>query len=273
MNIMREVSVNEITKNIKEMCIQANHFLSEDMIKKLRLAVQEFIHIQKENEETIREFLLHYLSAEEILSITSNANESLTNQLSSKLSDPEVGNKVAKITMGHVANKLNGEGAQILLGGIGGMLRGLGGAAAAIFGGNIVGKLLGQLQEPAEKFLANNINDMLKHNSSQIVSNMVSDEVEVFLSKKVCVFLEEHEEQFSQAVNTIESIYCTIIQEHLPQIIDTIDISKIVRERINEMDVNETEKLILMVVDKELKAIVWLGAGLGTLIGCLNLLI
>lgn len=28
---MREISVNEITKNIKEMCIQANHFLSEDM--------------------------------------------------------------------------------------------------------------------------------------------------------------------------------------------------------------------------------------------------
>lgn len=28
---MREVSVNEITKNIKEMCIEANHFLSDDM--------------------------------------------------------------------------------------------------------------------------------------------------------------------------------------------------------------------------------------------------
>lgn len=28
---MREVNVNEIVKNIKEMCIEANHFLSEDM--------------------------------------------------------------------------------------------------------------------------------------------------------------------------------------------------------------------------------------------------
>ena len=28
---MREVSVSEITKNIREMCIEANHFLSPDM--------------------------------------------------------------------------------------------------------------------------------------------------------------------------------------------------------------------------------------------------
>ena len=28
---MRDVNVSEITKNIKEMCIEANHFLSDDM--------------------------------------------------------------------------------------------------------------------------------------------------------------------------------------------------------------------------------------------------
>ena len=28
---MREVDVKEITKNIKEMCIEANHYLSKDM--------------------------------------------------------------------------------------------------------------------------------------------------------------------------------------------------------------------------------------------------
>lgn len=30
---MRKVDVTEITKNVKEMCIEANHFLSEDMKK------------------------------------------------------------------------------------------------------------------------------------------------------------------------------------------------------------------------------------------------
>jgi fumarate hydratase subunit alpha len=36
---MRNVNVSEITKNIKEMCIEANHFLSEDMKKVFKNAV------------------------------------------------------------------------------------------------------------------------------------------------------------------------------------------------------------------------------------------
>lgn len=38
---MREVSVHEITENIKEMCIEANHFLSEDMKKVFEEAVKK----------------------------------------------------------------------------------------------------------------------------------------------------------------------------------------------------------------------------------------
>lgn len=39
-NIMRNVHVSEITRNIKEMCIEANHFLSEDMSAAMKNAVQ-----------------------------------------------------------------------------------------------------------------------------------------------------------------------------------------------------------------------------------------
>ena len=102
---------------------------------------------------------------------------------------------------------------------------------------------------------------------------MIGGEVDTFLNKLVCKLLEGHEEQLAQAVNTIESIYRSIITEHLSKILDSIDISKIVRERLNEMDVNETEKLIFQVMDKELKAIVWLGALLGLVMGSINILI
>lgn len=149
----------------------------------------------------------------------------------------------------------------------------LGGAAAALFGGNIVGRFLGMLREPTEKFLANNINDMLRDNGRQIVSNMVGGEVESILDKKVCVLLEGRDEQLAMVVDTIEAFYRKVIEEHLPKILDTINISKIVSDRINEMDVAETEKLILQVMNKELKAIVWLGAGLGLIMGSLNCLI
>lgn len=114
---------------------------------------------------------------------------------------------------------------------------------------------------------------MFRNNGKEIVSNMVDGEVDNFLSKPVCRLLEGHEAQLAQAVDTIESIYRSVITEHLPMILDSIDISKIVRERINEMDVNETEKLIFQVMDKELKAIVWLGALLGLVMGSINIFI
>ena len=145
--------------------------------------------------------------------------------------------------------------------------------AAGLFGGNIVAKFLGMLREPAEQFLADNINTMLRNNGEEIVSNMIGGEVDHFLSKPVCKLLEGHDEQLSQCVNTIESIYRKMISEHFPKILASIDIRKIVRERINEMDVNETEKLIFKVMNKELKAIVWLGALLGLLMGSINLLL
>ena len=262
-----------ISENLMNKDVLERYLLSDDMVSKVRLSVEEFIETQKHNPETVKEFLGHYLSDDEIATISQNVNESITKQTYTKLSDASVGEKVAHIAIDHVAEKLSIDGAQELLAGLGGAMRGIGGMAAGLFGGNIVARFLGMLREPAEHFLANNINTMLKNNGEDIVSNMVGGEVEGFLNKPVCKLLEGHDDQLKQAVNTVESIYRSIINDHLPKILESIDISKIVRERINEMDVNETEKLIFQVMDKELKAIVWLGALLGLVMGSLNCLI
>ena len=262
-----------ISENLMNKDVLERYLLSDDMVGKVRFAVEEFIETQKYNKETVKEFLCHYLSEEEMSAISQNVNESLTKQTYKKLADPSVGEKVAHIAIDQVAKKLSVDGAEELLAGLGGAIGGLGGLAAGLLGGNIVARFLGMLREPAERFLADNINNMLKNNGKEIVSNMIDGEVEEFLNKPVCKLLEGHDDQLKQAVNTVESIYRAIINDHLPKILDSIDISKSVRERINEMDVNETEKLIFQVMDKELQAIVWLGALLGLLMGSINCLI
>ena len=261
-----------ISENLMNKDVLERYLLSDDMVGKVRFAVEEFIETQKYNKETVKEFLCHYLSEEEMSAISQNVNESLTKQTYKKLADPSVGEKVAHIAIDQVAKKLSVDGAEELLAGLGGAIGGLGGVAAGLLGGNIVARFLGMLREPAERFLADNINNILKNNGKEIVSNMINGEVEEFLNKPVCKLLEGHDDQLKQAVNTVESIYRAIINDHLPKILDSIDISRIVRERINEMDVNETEKLIFQVMDKELKAIVWLGAGLGFIMGSINCL-
>lgn len=262
-----------ISENLMNKEVLQRYLLSDDMVKKVRSAVEEFISTQQHNGETVREFLCHYLTEEEVATISRKVSESLTKQTYQKLADSSVGEKVAHIVVNHVAEKLSVNGAQELLAGLGSAMGGLGGMAAGLFGANIVAKFLGMLRDPAERFLADHINTMLKNNGEEIVSNMLGGEIEGFLNKPMCKQLEGHDDQLKQVVNTIESIYCAIINDHLPKILESIDISKIVRERINEMDVNETEKLIFQVMDKELKAIVWLGAALGTVMGCINLLI
>lgn len=258
-----------ISSNLMNNEVLKRYLLSEDMVGKVRSTLEEFIETQKHNKETVKEFLSHYLSDEEIETILQNINDSITKQTYTKLSDTSVGEKVAHIAIDQVAEKLSIEGASELFAGIGGVMRGLGG----LFGGNIVARFLAMLREPAEHFLANNINTMLKNNGKDIISNMIDSGVEGFLNKPVCNILEGHDEQLEQAVNKVEFIYRTIINDHLSKILESIDISKIVRERINEMDVAETEKLIFQVMDKELKAIVWLGALLGLVMGSINIVI
>ena len=245
-----------ISENLMNKDVLERYLLSDDMVSKVRHAVEEFLDTQRHNGETVRQFLGHYLSDEEINTISHNVNESITKQTYSKLSDSSVGDKVAHIVIEHVSQKFSLDGAQELISSLMGVMSGIKGMAASLFGGNVMVRFLELLKEPAEHFLAKNINNMLKNNGEEIVSNMIGSEVDNILNKPVCKLLEGHDEQLEQAVNTVESIYSTIINEHLPEILDSIDISKIVRERLNELDVNETEKLIFQVMDKELKAIV-----------------
>ena len=65
---MRTVQVKEITKNIKEMCIEANHFLSKDMKKALEIATEnEEAPVGKQILNQLKENLT--IAAEEMIPI------------------------------------------------------------------------------------------------------------------------------------------------------------------------------------------------------------
>ena len=262
-----------ISQNLMNQEVLHRYLLSDDMTLKVRTSVEEFLEAQKHNQESVGEFFKHYLSEEELQGIVSSVNANLTSQVHTKLSDSEVGKNVAHIVVENVVDKMKAMDPTEILSGLAGGLGGIKAAAATLFGGNILGKFFSLLREPAENMLANNINGMLQKNGAEIVSNMIGNEAQTFMNTPVAKLLEGKDEQIKQIVNTVESVYRTIITEHLPRILESVDIAKIVRERINEMDGNETEKLIFQVMDKELKAIVWLGALLGMIMGSINVLI
>ena len=262
-----------ISQNLMNQEVLKRYLLSDEMTLKVRMSVEDFLNIQKKNDESVSDFLRHYLSEEELQGIIASVNSNLTNEVHSKLTDSEVGKNVAHVVVEHVVDKMKAMDPTEILSGLAGGLGGLKAAAITMLGGNILGKFFSLLREPAENMLANNINGMLQKNGAEIVSNMIGNEAQTFMNTPVAKLLEGKDEQIKQIVKTVESVYRTIISEHLPRILESVDIAKIVRERINEMDVNETEKLIFQVMDKELKAIVWFGALLGMIMGSINVLI
>ena len=262
-----------ISDNLMSQEVLEKYLLSDNMVGRVRASIEDFIAKEKANGETVCQFLEHYLSHGEVLTLADNAKEGLTRQMHDKISDPELGRQVAKAAMTYISEKITSNGGEDILSEIGGLVGGLGMAAKLFFTGSVISKFLELLREPVERFLAKNVNEILHKNGDTIISNLVESETDKFLSKPVKDLLAGQEAKLADAVNTMVSIYKTIITEHLPKILESIDISTIVRERINEMDMDETEKLILQVMNKELRAIVWLGALLGTLMGCVNIFI
>lgn len=262
-----------ISQNLMSQEVLQRYLLSDEMTHKIRTAVEDFFDAQKNNQESVGDFLRHYFSEDELLDIVSSVNTNLTSQVHTKLSDSEVGKNVAHIVVDNVVNKMKSMDPTDFFSGLASGLGGIKVAAATMLGGSILGNFFSLMREPTEDVLANRINNMLQKNGAEIVSKMIGKEAQLFIDMPVSRLLEGKAEQIRLMTNTIESVYRTVISEHLPRILDSIDISKIVRERINEMDVNETEELIMQVMSKELKAIVWLGALLGVLMGSINVLI
>jgi uncharacterized membrane protein YheB (UPF0754 family) len=65
----------------------------------------------------------------------------------------------------------------------------------------------------------------------------------------------------------VVNIYKQVVQDNLPRMLQTLDLQRIVQDRINDMDMQQTEQLILTIMKKELRALVWFGVLLGFLMG------
>ena len=239
-----------ISKNLMNREVLEKTLLADEMIDKIKKGINDFVNIQKSNNETVEQFLSHYLSAEDVKYMSESVSNDLSAQIHTALSSAQLGTKIASIVVAHVLEKVKG-----------GML--------GMFGAD---QFIAMVATPVENLLAKNINEMLSNHSQEMVGSLINDQITNCMGVPMKNLFVGRDKQIEKAELTILSLYKTLVTEHLPRILDTINISKIVESRINEMDVKESEKLILEVMNKELKAIVWLGALLGFLMGCINLL-
>ncbi|MBR4829252.1 MAG: DUF445 family protein [Muribaculaceae bacterium] len=240
-----------VSENLMNREVLEKSLLSDEMLDKMGNAIDEFVATQSVNDETIEQFARHYLTQDDIEALRNNTTDGIVKMISGKLQDSGLGNNIAHMAIEHVMEKTRN-------------------SVVGLFGAD---KFVAGLAQPIEKLLAKHINEILQNNSQQMVEGLVKDESEQLMGMTMKQLIEGHDEQVAQIKSGIFNAYQVIITEHLPRILQDIDISGIIEQRINEMDMNEAEAIILDVMNKELRAIVWLGALLGCIMGTINALI
>ncbi len=237
-----------VSENLMNREVLEKSLLSDDMLSKMVNAIDEFVITQQGNEETIEQFAAHYLSDEDIDAMRGNVTDGIVKLITDKLQDTRMGDSIAHMATEHAMEKTRN-------------------SLAGRFGAEI---LVQAVAQPIEKILAKHINEILQNNSAQMVESLVKDQSAQLMGMTMSQLTTGRDEQISQIKGGIINAYRVIITEHLPRILQDIDISTIIEQRINEMDMDEAEAIILDVMKKELRAIVWLGALLGSIMGTLN---
>lgn len=128
------------------------------------------------------------------------------------------------------------------------------------------GMVNGVLDKFAEK-----INAYIAENGAEKLLPVVKERVDEFSEKPIGDALSDAaRERLKKAVG---EAYEKLLVGAGDVLFQTADISEIVEEKVNAMDVRALEKLCMSVMKKELTAVVNLGALLGFLIGILNIFI
>lgn len=130
-----------------------------------------------------------------------------------------------------------------------------------------IGSLAAPIGEYAEEYVANH--------GYEIIEPAVKEEIQRFvgLSPEEAAKAAGFEMGMTGLRPIIENIYEKLIGKVLDGAIGCLDVSALVENKINEMDVKELEDLVMSVMKRELQTVINLGALIGAVIGIVNVFI
>ena len=151
----------------------------------------------------------------------------------------------------------------------------------AQFGKESIGSLLRSRPMLAMLFntdMQNAIYERLGNAAREYLNNHGEDTVKRFVSEYIKELAEKplgelipHKEDKDRLQAAIESAIRNAAVKHGADLLEQIDVKGIVAQRIEAMDTDELEELVLSVMKQELQAVINLGAVIGALIGIINI--
>ena len=239
--IASTISTSLLSKDILQETL-----LSDEMKEKVAQGVHQLIQKLQEDPRTIEELTTTYIDSERFDQYKSDAIDYIAIRIDAELKENPVGEFIAGEVIRTVKEHTKG------------------GLLSLFANDNLLNSIGGKIQQGVDDYLA--------ENTIALVVPKITKECDKLLSVSLDSLGEKIQVQEEAIQKTVLKLYEKLLQDQLDTIITSIDIAGIVKKRINEMDMLELEKLILSVMNKELHAIVNLGALIGFILGLFNLI-
>ncbi len=234
------VGENLLTSDVFE-----EKLLSDEIIGKLENSLDEFFDEKKESDTTMQQ-LLEMASTEEIAAEQIQmAKSSITERMTAKVKEVNLGQIVSEAVISAVKKKLSGSFLEMMI------------------SDNMLKSIAGYVEE--------NVDEYIEENGEEVVGKMVNDEADNLLNKTVGEVVTTMDNSRFNWKEIIIDAYKKVVSTKGEEFVQKLDIPKMVEDRVRMMDVKELEELVMSVMKKELNAIVNLGALIGFIMGLLNL--
>ena len=223
---------------------------SDSMVAKVRGRLEGLVEENRYNEATVEEVLLLFSKQEVVEHIIVTLKSDAADLIYRKLAGMEFGEQMSKILLGKMKDKMNTPLFSLI---------------AGIIDDEAIGSMAKSLGELIDR--------VVEDNSEDIIRNLMDVEIDKIKNARICELIEEYQEKIPKLIDFTIGAYKKVLTNNLKPVLEGINLAKIVEERVASFDVIQLENMIFGIMDRELKAIVYLGALLGFLMGIINIFV
>ncbi len=221
--------------------------LSDKMKNQLADAVRNWISQRKASQVTLKDTALTLTDEDSLHEMVLFARESGAEYLMDRVEEMDLAHKLVEKIVVIAQEKLS----------------------ESMFGMMIGGGFLNSIGEMVEKKLR----EYIQENGQDYLERVIAREISSLGEKTVGESISLVDDHGINLACLTTQVYEMLIDAYLGKVIEALDFSKIVEDRINSMKVEEVEELVLSIMKKELGTIVNLGAVIGFILGLIEVLI
>lgn len=218
---------------------------SDAMVSRIREKMERIVDSNRENTDTVRDILENALGITQTQEYLEKIRESASDVIYHKLVELRFGESLSRLATQKLKENLSPH--------------------LSVFMDSIFDDIAENLGEMLDRVVADN--------SEEIVREILNKEIDKVEDIRICNLIKKYEDKLPEYIDRVVEIYKVAVSNYMKTVLEGIDLAKIVEERVTSFDVVQLEDMIFGIMDRELKAIVYLGALLGCLMGIVNIII